>query len=255
MFSIEATSDTHFPVKPEMFKGADVLVVAGDLMMRGDASEGYPALDAIAALPHQYKIIVGGNHDRMFDPASKYAVPPDQIEDTYPTIIFLGYPFRRRWVYLFGRKFVGLPFVTNLPNWAFNRDELDIKSNLLGDAGADVLITHSPPMFHRDGGEIGQAWGVAAYLDTLYTVPPFVWICGHIHESYGHTTVLGVDLYNVAMCDEHYNVINKPVIIQMMHGKENTNGKTEATPTQAEGDAKRIREEGVELSKGDGGTL
>lgn len=214
-FTIEATSDTHFPVKGEQFQGADVLVVAGDLMMQGTAEEGYPALDAINALPHKHKIVVGGNHDRMFDPSSQYHLSPALIEHTYPGIIFLGHPFRRDTVELYGRSFLGLPYVTNLPRWAFNRDEYYLSQLVKTAPETHVVISHSPPMFTRDGSEVQQAWGVAAYREILHQRPPEVWICGHIHESYGLTKGLHTSLYNVAMCDEHYKQVNKPVIISM----------------------------------------
>lgn len=211
---IEATSDTHFPVKPEQFKGADVLVVAGDLLLEGTVEEMYPALNAINALPHARKVVVLGNHDRCLDPANG-GYTASIVEQEFPGIIFLGYPFARETVEIEDKVFLGLPFVTNLPRWAFNRDEYQLY-NLAGNLPkADIVVSHSPPKFVRDGAEVGAAWGVAAWHRYLNEHNPELLICGHIHESYGEEIYEGCRVVNVANCDTKYDQVNLPRIIDV----------------------------------------
>lgn len=44
---------------------------------------------------------------------------------------------------------------------------------------------------------------------------PDVWICGHIHESYGTERIERTDFYNVCMCDEQYKQVNLPMVIEL----------------------------------------
>lgn len=218
MFKIEATSDNHFPLKPEMFAGADVLVVAGDLLMNGNIVEFYERIGSVVDLPHPVKIFVAGNHDRLLDPAFNEDFYRT-VEDEFPSVVFLGYPFKRTYFEHRGVTFLGLPYVLNLPRWGFNRRE-EVLENIVAELGpADVVISHSPPKYVRDGKEVGESWGAKAWHSYIDKHDPPVWICGHIHESYGQEKydVLNsrTTVYNVSMCNEHYEQVNKPIIIEV----------------------------------------
>lgn len=213
MFKIEATADTHFVISPEFFSGADVLVVAGDFLMIGSAAEVFERLEAIRALPHPTKIVVCGNHDKCFDPLIGHEFYVF-VQKVYPDITFLGYPFNTS-VTINGKLFLALPYVSTLPRWGFNKDEAWLEMLVTTLPKADVVISHAPPKGIRDGREVGESWGVGAWVNYLHGASPKVWICGHVHESYGVEKVADTVVYNVSMCDEHYRQVNKPMIIEV----------------------------------------
>lgn len=217
MFRIEATADTHFPIKPEQFVGADVLVVAGDFMLRGSYDELKVRLDAIARLPHELKLVVCGNHDKIFDPSNAAGEMPARLmEEFYEhRIKFLGYPFREEIIVHEGVRILGLPFVNSLPRWAFNRSPHELQRIVEAAGAADIVVAHSPPKYVRDGREIGQAWGVPEWNEYIRQHKPKAWICGHIHESYGVEKFMDTTVYNVANCNEKYEQVNLPMIIEV----------------------------------------
>jgi hypothetical protein len=59
-------SDTHDAVVPDVPDG-DLLVHAGDLTNAGTVADLQRMLDWLAALPHEHKVFVCGNHDSWFD--------------------------------------------------------------------------------------------------------------------------------------------------------------------------------------------
>lgn len=109
---------------------------------------------------------------------------------------------------------LGLPFVTNLPNWAFSRDEEWIDEYLEQVGRADIVISHSPPRGILDGGR-GESFGIAAYRRYLKRFQPDYWISGHIHESYGQHAQDGCLFYNVSMCDAAYQQVNPAMVIDV----------------------------------------
>ncbi len=73
-------SDTHD--QTVAVPAGDVLIHAGDLTNAGTAADIQRQLDWLASLPHTHKVVVCGNHDSWFDPASRRAedgdaAPPD----------------------------------------------------------------------------------------------------------------------------------------------------------------------------------
>jgi Icc-related predicted phosphoesterase len=112
---------------------------------------------------------------------------------------------------------IGLPFVTELPNWAFNKYEFYIDNYLEALPQVDIVVSHSPPYGILDGVHHDRwaHYGVHAYNRFLREKPPKLWICGHCHDCYGHDRWKGVDFYNVAHCDEYYNQTNKPLVLEL----------------------------------------
>lgn len=77
-----AISDTHGMHHQLHVPDADVVIHAGDCCMHGSEEEALDFLDWFAALPHQYKIFIAGNHDFYFErtPADElYTKIPDNV--------------------------------------------------------------------------------------------------------------------------------------------------------------------------------
>jgi Icc-related predicted phosphoesterase len=206
-----ATADTHFPVDPELIPDGDVFVLAGDFMYSGYIGEWYPRLDAIAALPHEHKIVVCGNHDIH---VQNYAGPA-LAEMRKAGIRVLGFPSKMspKMDLPNGMTMGGSPFVHNLPGWAFNNDETAVWAYLDDMGRVDILVSHSPPRGLLDRGTgHGGHFGMAALRKYINRFQPDMFICGHVHEGYGTVKEGRTLVANVAHCDLDYKTVNPPMV-------------------------------------------
>lgn len=206
------TSDTHFKFPKEFVPEGDVFIHCGDLMYSGYANEWQDRLDSLAQLEHKVKILVPGNHDRHIE---LYPGPAIQelkgagvtvlgIPGSQPQFVSNKLPN--------GMTILGLPWVTNLPNWSWNRDEEWITTYLAYQHRHNIVVSHSPPAGILDGSH----YGVKAYRRYLKMFQPEYWFCGHVHESYGEAAVDGCHLYNVAAQNINYTGLdNKPVVLDL----------------------------------------
>lgn len=205
---IVATSDTHFPYdeKDGLIPDGDLLIHAGDLMYTGYPDEWLPNLTWLGNMRHKRKIFVPGNHDFH---VQNYMGPAYQ-------------DCRKRKIQLIANKaydltvelpnkmlLLGLPWVTQLPGWAFNETEESLNDFVRSLPKADIVVSHSPPKGIADIND----WGCRAWR--LYQVmhKPEIWICGHIHEAYGEHAHNGTSFFNVAMCDRDYLQVNPAMVI------------------------------------------
>lgn len=205
---IVATSDTHFPFEPERIPDGDVFIHAGDLMYTGYPDEWAPAIKPFGVLQHGTKIFVPGNHDfhiqnytgSAVHDLSKRRVRMLGTHDAYYTTTLPN-----------GMIVLGLPFVTNLQGWAYNRTEEQLYDLVQEMPPADIVVSHSPPKGVADIND----WGVRAWRWYQMIHKPQIWICGHIHEAYGEHAHGGTLFYNVAMCDVNYKQVNAPMVIDV----------------------------------------
>ena len=133
-----------------------------------------------------------------------------------------------------GHTIMGIPFVKDLPGWAFNRTEEQIERycNLVGKA--DIVVAHSPPhncldtwpaldeltppdqvYLHTMLAGKRSHYGSKAILQYVLKTKPKIFICGHVHEGYGTFDNGHTKFYNVAMCDRRYKPVNPPVVIDI----------------------------------------
>lgn len=211
---IVATSDTHFPFAASKIPDGDVFIHAGDLMYDGTPQEWEPRVESLANLPHKAKIYVPGNHD--YFPFHYRGIARSQLRREANVTMVDDYD---PWVLINGIRILCLPFVTGLPGWAYNHDEQQLLQWLRSATDAhkpQVVVSHAPPYKILDA--VGKHnYGCLAYNQWFHgcTEKPKVWICGHIHDSYGHVRVEGTDFYNVSMCNENYDQTNSPIVIEV----------------------------------------
>lgn len=206
---IAAFSDTHGWHKGLLVPDADLAVFAGDFMTSGYKHSEVKSFGKwFSNLPHKFKILVAGNHDRMmeFDRnycLSKFSSEVIYLEDSYMLID--------------GLKIWGSPWTPWFYDWAFNaRRGEQIKQHWdLIPADTDVLITHGPP--YGIGDYLGEQWkvpdrhvGCETLSEALLNLKPKVHIFGHIHAGYG---VYG-NRFNVSICNEGYRPVNPVTVIE-----------------------------------------
>ena len=73
-------------------------------------------------------------------------------------------------------------------DWSFDLDEDEAAQMLAACPEGAVLVVHSPPKGHVDG---GRRLGSAAILRAIEEKRPPLVVCGHIHEAAGEESTVG----------------------------------------------------------------
>jgi hypothetical protein len=119
----------------------------------GSLRELQRALDWLRSQPHKHKLIIGGNHDLLLDPAVQ---PRDKSDEASFESLHCS-----RLTYLNGEsitievsgrklKVYGSPWTPQQGNWAFQYPrDLNVWHNRVPE-DVDILITHGPPKYHLD---------------------------------------------------------------------------------------------------------
>jgi predicted phosphodiesterase len=180
--AIVCISDTHNsqPTVPD----GDIIIHAGDLTQSGSFQELQAALTWLNTLPHPTKIVIAGNHELLLDSERddlSGQAASERAQLNWGDIIYLEnstvtIPCHGRQLRVYGS-----PYSTRHGNWAFQYPRAqDVWSGSVPD-GIDVLITHGPPLAHRDLLKFGCPY----LLQALWRVRPRLHVFGHIHEGSG----------------------------------------------------------------------
>ena len=227
-------SDTHTQHSKLSLKGGDVLVCAGDIMGSGyDFSEVEDFAKWFGSQPYKHKILVAGNHDRLFDDQhmkeqltrySSLAGFQLRAEDCQKVLEDAGIIYLNdSGITIDGVKFWGSPVQPWFFNWAFNRERgEDIKQHWdLIPNDTDVLITHGPPkgfgdlVKMRGSSNRGKRVGCKDLLEAVRRSEPKIHVFGHIHEGYGMNPLGKTMFINASVVDEHYRQINDPIDVEL----------------------------------------
>ncbi len=221
MTKIVCISDTHNYHHDVDVPDGDVLIHAGDFTLAGSIGEVVEFNDWLGTLDHPYKIIVAGNHDRCLGESGILGLK----------IFTNGIYLERSGLDIDGIKFWGAPMTP-----AFNgmRGGLTFYTNSKNEAKrvwrgmpkkTDVLITHGPPfgildevekVSEFDGKTHIENCGDGMLASKVIANKPKYHIFGHIHEGYGRFTAdYGTKFINCSVVNESYNVVNKPIIINL----------------------------------------
>ena len=71
--------------------------------------------------------------------------------------------------------------------WSFDLSEEEAGGMLAECPQGCILVIHSPPKGHVDGGGLGSE----AILGTIETKQPQLAVCGHVHEAWGQESRIG----------------------------------------------------------------
>jgi len=205
---IVAVSDTHTDYAKLIVPDGDVFVHAGDIDLN-NMRDAIRFNKWLGTLPHKYKIIVGGNHDKWLE-QTNYHLKIDILRDC----IYL----ENKGIEIEGVKFWGSPMTPMFNDWHFmaNRGE-DIRRYWdMIPSDTDVIITHGPPKRILDATPRG-IWfdyvGCDELLARIQQIKPKVHISGHIHFSHGTEQHGDTRFYNVSVMNEEYEIVNEPTQI------------------------------------------
>ncbi len=199
-------SDTHNKHREMDIPKGDVIVHAGDFTEAGTKSETIDFLSWFSALPHSYKILVGGNHDFYMEKHS------DNLDQIIPgNIIYLI----DSGVEIENFSFWGSPYTPGNGAWAFN--EKPGKDMLIHwdkiPENTDFLITHSPPYRILDELDDKRHIGCQKLAKRVQQLKLPHHIFGHNHNDYGIVRTRETIFVNAASLDNRYRLINAPLVI------------------------------------------
>jgi Icc-related predicted phosphoesterase len=197
-------SDTHNKHTNLFIPQGDMIMCAGDVSMRGKKEEIHTFLQWFSELPHTYKILIAGNHDRAFEqyPALCKKMIPENV-------IYLN----DGGINIEGINIWGSPITPYFFDWAFNRYRgLHIQKHWeIIPEDTDILITHGPPLGYGDKLDPMFVRGGVTRVgceDLLYhieKIKPKLHVFGHIHEEGGFIKSNGDTLFiNASSLDEYY---------------------------------------------------
>ncbi|MBL4739461.1 MAG: metallophosphatase domain-containing protein [Sneathiella sp.] len=200
-------SDTHGMHDLLNMPSGDVLIHAGDFSPRGTLQDVSDFNEWLGEQDYQHKIVIAGNHEVCLEQH------PEEAEKLITHAIYL----KDSSVVIDGLKFYGSPWQPWFFNWAFNLqrgDEIKEKWDLIDD-DTDVLITHGPPHGYLDKTLEGEHVGCEELIKAVHRIKPKLHICGHIHGGYGVDQMGPTLLVNASTCNEHYDPINEPIVIDV----------------------------------------
>jgi uncharacterized protein len=162
-----------------MSAGADVVVGAGDFASVHEGLE--ETIAALAAIEVPTVLVPGNNEteDALRSAAESWAA----ASVLHGSAITIG-----------GVEFFGLGAgVPRTPwEWSFDLDDDAAGEMLAAAPQGGVLVLHSPPKGHCDANAEGISLGSEALLTAIEQKRPRLVLCGHIHESWGCESTIGL---------------------------------------------------------------
>jgi|AGTN01.2.fsa_nt_gi Predicted phosphoesterases, related to the Icc protein len=202
-------SDTHDQLSLIKVPEADLLIHCGDATGEGTVEQITRFIEELAALPHPFKILIPGNHDRLFDedPETARKLLDPSIHYLQDTAVVIN-----------GVKIYGTPWVHGIGEARFNAFTLPPRSLDISERrkaipdDTDILVTHCPP-----AGILDSGYGCTSLRWRIEEIRPKLVAFGHVHSAYGTYTDpdSGVRYVNAASCTSAYEPTNPPIVIEL----------------------------------------
>jgi predicted MPP superfamily phosphohydrolase len=134
----------------------DLLIHAGDMTDSGNVEELQEAIDWLNSLPHRHKVAIAGNHDTYLDPRSRATLTEmeqsekldwGRIKYLQHETVELLFPQQGRRLRVYGAPQIPK---CGPATFAFQYNQEDDAWTGTIPRNIDVLVTHTPPKYHRD---------------------------------------------------------------------------------------------------------
>ena len=152
----------------------DILIHAGDGTIEGTVREFMDFNRWLAHFHHRHKVLIAGNHDRLFekDPNLARSIVSHAIIYLQDSVVEIE-----------GLRIYGSPWQPEFQNWAFNLPRgprLREKWNRIPEE-TDILVTHGPPAGILDQTPHGEHVGCQDLREVVERIQPKVHVFGHVH--------------------------------------------------------------------------
>jgi len=211
-------SDTHNKHNVIEVPSGNILVHSGDFSGMGKKSEVKSFFKWLHKKSSEFEhvVFIAGNHELSFQDKASWV---DELIEGLPKNVHY---LEDSEVVIDGMKFYGTPWQPEFYNWAFNlkRGLPLVEKWALIPEDTDVLITHGPPKYMCDY----MPWdltniGCEDLLNRVMAVKPKLNVFGHIHCGYSYKEYGGVLFVNASNCNEEYQPVNKPIVVEYKNGK------------------------------------
>jgi Icc-related predicted phosphoesterase len=207
-------SDTHEKESLVNLPEGDILIHAGDMTMRGDI----PALSKVANWFGKQKnkfnniITIPSNHDFCFENNNRNIAINLLKENGVTFLDDSG-------ITINGFNIWGSGWTPYFYNWSYNLHRGSEIAKVWAKIPIDtnILITHGPPanigsLDLCDNGHVGCE-DLYNRIQQLHNLKLFC--SGHIHSGYGTIKINNTTFVNASTCNEKYQPINSPIIIDL----------------------------------------
>jgi len=215
---ISDTHGLHCYVKPIP---CDLIIHTGDFSDIGEEEEVLDFFDWFNCYPAKYKVVIAGNHDRCFDRTLFDNIIPEFVIDQVVNFVELSqgcnFYLENGGCEIEGIKIWGSPVTPTFgKGWAFNVDRGLPIGNIWSaiPPDTDILLTHGPAYDMLDELEYGEKVGCKDLANFINNNRIKYHLTGHIHSGYGLMYSDHTLISNAAICNEQYEPVNKPIIIQ-----------------------------------------
>jgi len=178
----------------------------------------------LGQLPHAWKVVVSGNHDRSMDLVANGASLKEARLHGRKVLSNATHYLLDEPCEIMGLRMWGSPYTPFFHSdyWKFHYDPATVGRWDQIPPKLDVLITHGPPRYHLDltmEGERAGCWDLHRRIRDMHLTDdqPRVHCFGHIHEARGSDTD-GQEsgrtrMYNVSAVDRLYRLRPEPCTI------------------------------------------
>lgn len=157
-------------------EAADLVIGAGDFAVQRDGLED--AMEMLRPLLPK-AVLVPGNAESAGELRAAAG----------PAVVLHGEGLERDGVNIFGLGYA-VP-ETPFGSWSCDLTEAAAEELLSRMEHADILIVHSPPKGVADQNKAGISIGSTAIRAAIERVQPRLALCGHIHDSWGISGMIG----------------------------------------------------------------
>jgi Icc-related predicted phosphoesterase len=224
---IVAISDTHGNVFQDKIPECDLLIHAGDISPARDHNYHFQKqwftdvfVPSLSLCPAKHIIFVGGNHDFYLHELYK-----NNDEKSFRDILPENVTYLRdSTVNINGLKIHGIPWVTNLRNWAFNLKNEDEEFDRYQyiPSGLDILVSHAPANSYCDTileYNETENLGSKTLKFQIHNKKPKLVLTGHIHSANHNIEKIMVENVDinfrcVSIVDESYSIHYKPFVFE-----------------------------------------
>jgi Icc-related predicted phosphoesterase len=198
-------ADTHELHRELDVPRGDLLIHAGDFTFWNHISMIQDFNDWLGELPHLYKVVIPGNHDRAFgrDPKLRSKITNARL-------------LINESVTIAGLKIWGSPVTCD--DAAYGHAKPEERTSLYASIppDTDILLTHGPPrgiLDHEPGSDHLQ--GCPQLREAVLRLKPRLHVFGHCHVGYGVLPATQTIFINAALLGWAGDLENKPIVLDM----------------------------------------